>query len=525
MDVDYYDIAKTQMICALEELHQRIFEMEKVERERKTAEKKLRESEARYRLVAENIRDVIWTADMNLRITYISPSVFWLSGFTPEEAGKLSLEKILPPASLEVARNLLQEASRLSELERKKFFRQGLVEIEMYRKDGTTMWVEIHASIIRDAYHQPVEILGVTRDITERKKAEEALRISEERFRSAFEDAAIGMALVGINGQFLQVNHTLCEILGYTEKELLGMNFQVVTYSEDIDLDLDHVQQLLAGKVRSAQTEKRYFHKFGHLVWVLITSTLVRDSKGGPLYFISQFQDITERKRTEEKIRAYQKQLRSLASKLSLTEEKERRRIATDLHDHIGQALAVSKIKLGQLQEAVTDPACSEAIDQIRDLIEQAIQYSRSLTTELSPPILYELGFEAAVQWLLEKLRKEYGLATSFHDDGKPKPLSDDIRIVLFQAARELLTNVVKHARAQAVKALVFREADTIGVEIDDNGVGFDEGELTSNQHKKHAFGLFHIRERLDHLGGHFSISSRPGNGTKVRLAAPLRKE
>jgi signal transduction histidine kinase len=303
------------------------------------------------------------------------------------------------------------------------------------------------------------------------------------------------------------------------------MNFQVVTYSEDIDLDLDHAQQLLSGKVRSAQTEKRYFHKFGHLVWVLVTSTLVRDLAGGPLYFISQFQDITERKRTEEKIRAYQKQLRSLASKLSLTEEKERRRIATDLHDHIGQSLAVSKIKLGQLQKDAANPAWSESMDQIRDLIEQAIQYSRSLTTELSPPVLYELGFEAGVQWLLEKLRKEHGISTSFHDDEKPKSLSDDIRIVLFQAVRELLTNVVKHARAQAVNTLVFRESDMIGVEIDDNGVGFDEGELTVNQHKKHAFGLFHIRERLDHLGGHFSIASHPGGGTKVRLAAPLKKE
>jgi PAS domain S-box-containing protein len=437
----------------------------------------------------------------------------------------LPLEKVLPPPSLEIAQRILKEELAPPEPGQKKVYLQRLVELEIYHKDGSKIWVEIHASLIRDAYDNPVEILGVTRDITERKKTEEALRISEERFRSAFEDAAIGMALVGIHGQFLQVNHTLCEILGYTEKELLGLNFQVVMYSEDLDLDLDHVQQLLSGKVRSAQTEKRYFHKFGHLVWVLVTSTLVRDSAGGPLYFVSQFQDITERKRTEDKIRAYQKQLRSLASKLSLTEEKERRRIATDLHDHIGQALAVSKIKLGQLQQTVANPAWSESMDQIRDLIEQAIQYSRSLTTELSPPVLYELGFEAGVQWLLEKLRKDHGIATSFHDDGKPKSLSDDIRIVLFQAVRELLTNVVKHARAQAVNTLVFRESDTIGIEINDNGIGFDEGELTANQHKRHAFGLFHIRERLDHLGGRFSITSRPGGGTKVRLAAPLKKE
>jgi len=235
--------------------------------------------------------------------------------------------------------------------------------------------------------------------------------------------------------------------------------------------------------------------------------------------------DITERKLTEEKIRAYQRQLRSLASKLSLTEEKDRRRIATDLHDHIGQNLAVSKIKLGQLQNAVGNPQWSQALGEVRELIERAIQYSRSLTSELSPPVLYELGFEAAVQWLLEKARKDHGLTTSFCDDGKPKPLSDEIRVVLFQAVRELLTNVAKHAQAREVNTLVFRESNAIRVEVNDDGVGFDEGEMSSNLHKKHAFGLFHIRERLDHLGGHFVVTSKPGYGTHIRLAAPLKVE
>ncbi len=140
----------------------------------------------------------------------------------------------------------------------------------------------------------------------ERLKAEIALRESQERFSCAFHDAAIGMALVRIDGQWLQVNSALCELVGYTEQELLTTNFQAITHPDDLDADLSYVRQMLEGSIRTFQMEKRYFHKRGHLVWILLSVSLVRDLSGEPLYFIAQIQDITGRKRMQDELASSQ---------------------------------------------------------------------------------------------------------------------------------------------------------------------------------------------------------------------------
>lgn len=135
---------------------------------------------------------------------------------------------------------------------------------------------------------------------TELQQTQEALRESEEGFRGAFDFAAIGMALVAPNGQWLQVNRSVCEITGYTADELLSRTFQDITHPDDLRTDLAFVHQMLAGEIRTYQMEKRYFHKAGHVVWILLSVSLVHDAHGAPLYFISQIQDISQRKRAEE---------------------------------------------------------------------------------------------------------------------------------------------------------------------------------------------------------------------------------
>ncbi len=141
------------------------------------------------------------------------------------------------------------------------------------------------------------------REIIERQLVEEALRESEERVRNAFDYAAIGMALVALDGRWLQVNHSLCEIVGYSEQELLSTSFQAITHPDDLEGELNYTNQLLSGEIRYYQFEKRYFHKQGHIVWILLSGSLVRDTMGQPLYFIGQIQDITQRKQAEERLR------------------------------------------------------------------------------------------------------------------------------------------------------------------------------------------------------------------------------
>jgi diguanylate cyclase (GGDEF)-like protein/PAS domain S-box-containing protein len=190
------------------------------------------------------------------------------------------------------------------------------VEYRFRHKDGSWQWVESAGTYLLDDPHVKGVVVQ-TRDITERKRTEEALREAEERFRRSFDDAAIGMALVAPDGQFLRTNRSLCEILGYVEEELLEKTFQDITYPDDLDADLDQVRRMLVGKIRTYQMEKRYFHKDGQVVWVLLSVSMVHDEEGEPLYFVSQIQDISERKVLEERLehRAFHDSLTDLPNR------------------------------------------------------------------------------------------------------------------------------------------------------------------------------------------------------------------
>jgi signal transduction histidine kinase len=159
-------------------------------------------------------------------------------------------------------------------------------------------------------------------------------------------------------------------------------------------------------------------------------------------------------------------------------------------------------------------------LDDVRDCLKQVIQDTRTLTFDLSYPILYELGFEVAVaEWLNGQIRDKYNIETEFQDDGKVKPLDDDIRAILFRNVRELLFNVVKHVKATKVKVSVGKVDEHICVIVEDDGVGFEPSEVVSHS----GFGIFSIRERLEQLDGHFEVESEPGRGSRFTMMAPLK--
>jgi DNA-binding NarL/FixJ family response regulator/signal transduction histidine kinase len=222
--------------------------------------------------------------------------------------------------------------------------------------------------------------------------------------------------------------------------------------------------------------------------------------------------------RAKDRITEYQAQLRSLASELALTSERERRQIAQELHDQIGQNLAAIKFKLGLLAQGSSEPELAESLA----LLERTIQSSRNLTYELSPPVLHELGLCAALEWLVHQLRANFGIAGQFFDDLKPKPLTDDLRIVLFQAVRELLTNVGKHSRANMARVTAKVVAGELWLEVIDDGVGFDPAHYRAVRQGTSGMGLFSVRERMAHLETRMEIISAPGQGTRVLLRAPL---
>jgi signal transduction histidine kinase len=233
-----------------------------------------------------------------------------------------------------------------------------------------------------------------------------------------------------------------------------------------------------------------------------------------------------ERKRAEQRAREYQAQLKSLASQLTLAEEHERHCLATELHDRISQSLVISKIKLEALRKSGSGRKLDKALEDVCNSLGQTIQDTRTLTFDLSNPVLYELGFEMAVsEWLTNQIQEKHGITVEFEADGEAKPLDDDVRILLFRDVRELLTNVVAHAHAHKVKVSIKKLGGQISITVEDDGVGFDLAEVLSGAAGKGEFGLFSIRERLERLGGHLEIESKPRCGCKVTIVAPLKKE
>lgn len=234
-------------------------------------------------------------------------------------------------------------------------------------------------------------------------------------------------------------------------------------------------------------------------------------------------QEINVRKQTEYKLRQRRKKLQSLASELSLAEEKERRRIAVGLHDDIGQTLYISKMKLEDLKDSSSSAELDKSLTELIENIEQTIRRTRSLTFELCSPILYELGFGPALRSLTEQVNDQHGIAFEFDDDGEHKLLDNEAHVLLYQSVRELLANVAKHARANRVKVSAKREDNNFRIDVDDDGVGFDTIKINLSLNKDSGFGLFSIRERLAHLGGQLEIQSGHKSGTRVSLMVPLK--
>ncbi len=264
------------------------------------------ESDSRYRALVERIPLVTYTAapDEVSSTLYVSPQIEQLLGFTPEDfvADPELFAKQIHPEDRE---RVLEEIQRSHSSGQP--FRS---EYRMLRRDGRVVWVHDLAYELHDEDGKPLGLQGITQDITERKQAEKALRESEQRFGSAFRDAAIGMALVGQDGRFMQVNRSLCRILGYSEEELLEKTFQKITHPDDLQADVEQVRRMLAGEIETYQMEKRYFHKEGHVAWILLSVSIVHDEEGEPLYFISQIQDITERKLAEEALKDSEEKFR-----------------------------------------------------------------------------------------------------------------------------------------------------------------------------------------------------------------------
>ncbi|MEW6002607.1 MAG: PAS domain S-box protein, partial [Nitrospirota bacterium] len=406
--------------------------------------------------------------------------------------------------------------------------RSNKLKYRIHRPDCAETWVYSQAMPEIDETGKITSYVGTITDITDferfieekrliERQANEILREKEERYRNLFEDSKDAIYISTREGKFIDVNQAMLDLLGYTKEEMIRLDVERL-YANPADRL--KFQQGIEKLGSLKDYELKLLKKDGTEMDCLLTATLCRLNDGAILGYQGIIRDISRNKENEKKISDYQAQLRSLASQLSYAEERERRRIATDLHDHISQNLALAKLKLEALQELISGDF-TEYVDVIHELLEKAIQYARSLTFELSPPVLYELGFEAAVGWLSEQFQRQHGILVDFYDDRQPKPMNEEIRIFLFKTVRELLTNVIKHAHASKTGISIKREGDNVQIMVEDDGIGFDTPEKKST--KINTFGLFNIREQLQHLGGHFNVKSESGHGTRITLIVPIK--
>lgn len=220
-------------------------------------------------------------------------------------------------------------------------------------------------------------------------------------------------------------------------------------------------------------------------------------------------------------IQDYQRQLRRLSSELSLAEARERREIASDLHDHVGQALALVTQKVSVMQGNAIFSGMDGEFSEILSLLDQTIRYTRDLTVEISPPVLYDLGLPAAIEWQAQRTSETHDFDVELSQQGTPPEISEHVKVFAFKATQELIRNVARHARAtRATIELKWSDRDfEIVVEDDGQGFGAPQGEAVASMDS--CFGLFSIRERLSYLGGTLNIVSSPGRGTRVSMVSP----
>jgi len=360
------------------------------------------------------------------------------------------------------------------------------------------------------------------REIDDRIKIEKTLIESEMQVRTIINKAPMGIALLDKEGWILECNPALQNMLDYNEDELSGVLLVQAIHPQDKALYNNKFKELINGTSDIYRIDSRYIHKEFREVWGSLSASVVRDAAGQPQFVIAMVEDITTKRQAEEKIVNYQRQLQSLTSELSLIEERERRRIAINLHDHVGQVLTLIGIKVDELHEKVSLTTCNPIVKEIRKLIGQTIKCIRSLMFELSPPILYDLGLEEAIEWLAEHFSQEHGLKIQVNRDKQPKPLKTEGNIMLFQAVRELLLNIVKHSKATSAKIYIQRACNDLRIIIEDNGIGFEINLIDHNHHKIKGFGLFSIYERLEYYGGNMMIESNKSQGTKITLLMPI---
>jgi signal transduction histidine kinase/DNA-binding response OmpR family regulator len=368
-------------------------------------------------------------------------------------------------------------------------------------------------------------------------QANQELRKSEERFRSLMEQSPLAIAILTTEGKISEVNAAWQQLWGFNEEEVRQVleKYNVLTDQQTRDLGIAPlVEKAFAGEqvilppidyaVNRTMADIGLEQIKGRSRWIQCHLFAIRTMSGEIAHVVNTYVDITEQKQAERDRNAYQERLRALASELTMTEERERRRIATELHDGAAQSLAFARIQLASASKAIAEAETAKKLDDVSLTLRESLGQIREVLLDLSSPSMNEIGLGVAIsEWLEQQIGRRHGLKTSFTNQCGKVPLDDDVRAVLFRNTRELLTNVVKHARATTVAVRMEAKGDALQITIEDDGVGLNPDNAVDKSHG--GFGIFSIRERMFDLGGSLEIVSARGKGCEATLVMPLERD
>lgn len=661
-------------------VEQRTEELRKELEERRDVEERLRQSEARYRLLVERSRDILYTVDAKGILHYVSPAIRNVLGLDPAALVGRSFTDHVNPEDLPLVMDVLRRSFM-------EGFRSNGTEFRIRHADGSWRWLFARGEAVEATEISPKVFMGLAHDVTERRRSDEALTASEERYRQLFEAESDAILLIeNSTGRILEANSAAAQLYGRTREELLMLRNtdlsaeegetrrvtqetpveieRVVTIPlryhrradgsivpveitgrffmwngravhiaairditqrlkaeermrttqaelsraldlanrsrqallsmvEDVrlsktrleeseerlrlalsaarqgifDLDLrtgdakvspeyasmlgydpaefretnaswlerlhpDERQQVgevyrryVDGEIPEYRVEFRQRCADGSWKWILSVGRIIEwDEVGGPIRMLGSHTDIHAMKVMEEQLRAAAEQTKSLLRKLQDVREQERRDLARELHDELGQELTAIKMDLRLLERALEEPVSTQKaerlavrIESLRALGDRAIMTTRQLTTRLRPEVLDRLGFGQAVTWFAHQWHERFGIACSVEIDHSLQSIDDPTATTLFRVVQEGLNNIVKHAGATNVSVSAQRLDGHCRLEISDNGVGFSPGRARSD-----CFGLLGLQERVDALGGMLEIRSVDGMGTRLSVVVPV---
>lgn len=363
-------------------------------------------------------------------------------------------------------------------------------------------------------------------EIEERMNTEKALRESRDYLNNLTNCMADVILAVRQPERTIEWINDAVRTFGYEPAACIGRTTAFFyANKEDFSAFGKVMQSAVAAGSRSVTAETLFKRKDGTTFPVEVTASFFV-TEGRLVKVTGIIKDVSERKDRERQVEAYQQSLKELASQLTMSEEKERRRIAVNLHDQVGQALTFARMRLAVVKEAVGDDKAAAYLEEASQHLLKATRDTRHLVSDLSSPAMRDIGLGAAIaEWLDEQLPR-HGLKSTFVDQTDvecDRALSEDVRLLLFRNVRELLINVVKHAAASHVTVRLQNDGQELRIGVEDNGCGCGDAEAIKGKGGKH-FGVFSIKERMAHIGGALDITSAPGHGCRAVLRLPMKK-